>query len=474
MKRISFLLVLLSLVCGLRAAATAEKPNIIVILSDDVGLGDIGCFGGHYKTPNIDELASGGTKFTRCYSTPLCGPSRCEMLSGRYPFRTGMVSNRSTDAIKPKNEVMIPSVLKKAGYVTASIGKWSQLPLQPGDFGFDEYFRFPASGRYWRQQTATYNVNGQQKDLPENVYLPELMHDFLIDFITRHKDQPFYVHYPMSHIHGPIVRTPDSKDPSADRPQLYADNVAYMDKLVGKLMAELDRLKLREKTMVIFVGDNGTASFAKDWSPVEGKSISGAKGSMLEGGSRVPMIVNWPGTTPAGKVKDDLIDFSDYLPTLTEIAGAELPKGVTIDGHSFAAQARGEKGEPRDWVYVELNGKRYVRDDRWKLDGRGRLFDLKNAPFEEIETSADASSDAAAAKKKLQSILDKLAAEGSPGKATPGAPQAPDTMEGESPATAPAATSASTSNEPDRATRRERRQQRRARRQQRTQATQPA
>jgi arylsulfatase A-like enzyme len=130
-------------------AQAVEKPNIIFILSDDVGLGHIGCFGGDtFKTPNIDALAAGGTRFERCYSTPLCGPSRAQILTGRYPFRTGMISNSSGGAMKPANEVMIPTVLKKAGYVTASVGKWNQLPLQPGDWGFDEYLRFPGSGRY--------------------------------------------------------------------------------------------------------------------------------------------------------------------------------------------------------------------------------------------------------------------------------------------------------------------------------------
>ena len=278
------------------------------------------------------------------------------------------------------------------------------MPLGPGEWGFDEYLVFPGSGRYWRDQTAFYTHNGQRKDLPEGKYLPDLMHDFVVDFITRQKEKPFFVYYSMSHVHGPIVRTPDTK--AGD--DLYADNIAYMDKLVGKLIAELDRLKLREKTLVLFAGDNGTARFGAAKSTLAGRRIHGQKASMLEGGSRVPLIANWPGTTPPGKVNRDLTDFSDFLPTFAELGGAKLPEGKTIDGHSFAAQIKGEKGQPREWVYVELNGRSYVRNARWKLTNGGEMFDLKDAPFNEIPVPNDTTdAEAVAARKTLQEILDK-------------------------------------------------------------------
>jgi len=386
--------------------APASRPNIILILSDDVGLGDIHCCGGPFRTPNIDKLATGGTRFTYCYSTPLCGPSRCQLLTGRYPFRTGLNSNQSHNAVDPSREVMIPSVLKKAGYATASVGKWGQICLGPGEWGFDEYLVFPGSGRYWRDQTTHYTVNGEQRNLPEGKYLPDIMHQFIVDFIARHKDQPFFLYYPMSHVHGPIVPTPDSK-PGATNDQLYCDNVEYMDKLVGRLIEELDRQRLREKTLVLFTGDNGTARFGVQASTVDGRPISGMKATMLEGGSRVPLVVNWPGATPAGKLNHDLTDFSDFFATLAELAGAKLPEGATLDSHSFAPQIRGEKGSPREWLYVELNGKSYVRDARFKLTGGGELFDLSEAPFKEIPVAKDtADGAAAAARKKLQAVLD--------------------------------------------------------------------
>lgn len=392
---------------GLRAAEPASKPNIILIMTDDVGIGDIGCYGGPFQTPRIDVLAKGGLRFEYCYSTPLCGPSRCQTLTGRYPFRTGLISNQSEAALRDHHEIMMPTVMKQAGYVTACVGKWGQLPYGPGEWGFDEYLSFHGSGRYTSAQVKQYQENGEWKKLAPGEYLPDLMHQFIVRFLERHKDQPFLLYYPMSHIHGPIVATPDSQK-GAGKNQLYADNIEYMDKLVGKLVDELDRLKLRDKTVILFTGDNGTAHFGAP-AKINGQTIHGMKASMLEGGSRVPLIVNYPGTTPAGKVSPDLTDFSDFLGTFAALGGAKLPDGVTIDSHSFAPQIKGEKGAPRDWVYVELNGKSYVRDARYKLTNAGELFDLKDAPFKETFVPAN-STDATvlAERNKLQGILDQL------------------------------------------------------------------
>jgi arylsulfatase A len=389
------------------ASAKPSHPNIIFILADDLGLGNVSCYGAdNFKTPRIDALAKGGMRFEYSYAAPLCGPSRCAILTGRYAFHTGMTGNDSGPRIKPENEFMMPKLLKPLGYATASVGKWSQLPLQPSDFGFDEYLRFTGSGIYWNTQDKgkKYVVNGTEKTLRNGEYMPDLLHEFAVDFISRHRDQPFYLYYPMSHVHTQILRTPDSAPQSKD---FYGDNIAYMDKLVGKLVDELERLKLREKTLIIFVGDNGTAKGSAERSTVNGKNISGQKGSMLEGGSRVPMIANWPGTVPSGKVNHDLTDFSDFYPTLAELAGAKLPDGVTIDGKSFAPQLRGKKGHPREWIFVELGRHWYVRDARFKLTQDGELFDLQNAPFEEKRvTTGDKQS--IASNKRLQAVLDQL------------------------------------------------------------------
>jgi arylsulfatase A len=192
-----------------------------------------------------------------------------------------------------------------------------------------------------------------------------------------------------------------------------------MDKLVGELVDELDRLHLREKTLVLFTGDNGTARFAQNIATVDGQLVSGTKGLLSEGGSRVPLVANWLGTTPSGVVNHDLVDFSDFFDTLVELGGATLPAGVKLDSHSFASQIQGGKGIPRDWVYVELNGQSYVRDARYKLTDTGELFDMKNAPFTETLVPADTKDpEAIAAQSRLQAVLDTHPA-ATPKKAAP-------------------------------------------------------
>jgi arylsulfatase A len=388
-----------------------SKPNIIFILSDDLGADILSCFGSdQYKTPNLDALAAGGMKFTHTYAAPLCGPSRALILTGRYAFRTGAVNQDKTGEFTPEQETMMPKILKPEGYAAAMIGKWGQLPLMPSDFGFDEYLTFKGSGIYWNTQPKgkEYTLNGKQVALKDKEYMPDLLHQLVVDFITRNQDKPFYLYYSMSHIHGDILPTPDSKEGASDK-ELYADNIVYHDKLIGQLITELEKRKLREKTLIVYVGDNGTAKGGAAISTVNGKKIYGSKGSMLEGGSLVPMIVNWPGTTPAGQVCPDMIDFSDYVPTFAAVAGAKFPENVIIDGHSFLPQIKGEKGTPRDWAYVQLARMWYVRSINWKLNEKGELYDMSGAPFEEKLVPADTTDPVAQAERvKLQAALDKL------------------------------------------------------------------
>ena len=391
--------------------APARKPNIILILADDLGPGNIGAYGAdNFKTPNIDALAKSGTLYERCFSAPVCGPSRALLMTGRYGFRTGMTGNdkESSKIMAEGADVMIPRVLKPEGYASAHVGKWSQVPGEPGDWGFDEALRFKASGDYWNTQDRAkeYTLNGKSVPLADGVYLPDKMHDFASDFISRHKDKPFFLYYAMSHVHTDILRTPDSAPDSQD---FFMDNINYMDKLVGKLVAEVDRLNLRENTIIIFLGDNGVHPGEADRSTIRGRRLSGSKGVMLEGGSLVPCILSWPGTIPAGKTCTDLVDFSDFLPTLSEIAGGKLPEGVTIDGKSFASTLKGGKGTPREWIFVQLGRKWYARESKWKLNQAGELFDMKDAPFEETLVAADSTDpEAMAARSRLQTVLTQL------------------------------------------------------------------
>jgi arylsulfatase A len=407
-NRLLVVLVLVAFAC-LSAAAQTTRPNIIFILADDYGVGEVGAYGAdNYKTPNIDALAKGGTRYTRAYTPSLCGPSRATILTGRYLFRTGATNQDATGRFTPEAETMMPKILKGAGYVSAAVGKWGQLPLGPAEFGFDEYLKFKGSGTYWNTQDRgkTYLVNGKQTELRDKEYLPDLMHKFVTDFITKNHDKPFYLYYSLSHVHSEILPTPDSAPDSKD---IYADNVTYMDKLVSKLIAELDRQKLREKTLIVFFGDNGTANPRANRATIGGRRLDGAKGSMQEGGNLEPLIVNWPGVTPAGKVRADLIDSSDFVPTFAELAGAKLPEKKIIDGRSFAASIRGEQKQARQWVFLQLANKWYTREAGWKLTQAGELFDMSDAPFSEKLVAADTKDAAAiAARKRLQAALDQL------------------------------------------------------------------
>lgn len=390
-------------------AASASRPNIIFILADDLGIGNVSSYGAdHYQTPNIDRLAADGLRFTHCYTAPLCGPSRALILTGRYAFRTGATNQDATGQMKPEVETFLPTYLRPAGYVTASIGKWGQLPLGPREFGFDDEFRFRGSGVYWNagKQAEKYWVNGEEKKLGDREYMPDLMHEHLVQFITQHREQPFYVYYSMSQVHGELQRTPDSGLHPDD---LMADNCAYMDKLVGKLVGELDRLKLRERTLLVFMGDNGTGQKQAERSTIGGRRLSGQKGSMLECGSLVPFIANWPGTVPKGKTCADLLDASDLVPTFAALAGATLPAGKVLDGRSFAPQLRGEPGRPREHVFMQLAREWWVREAGWKLNQAGELFDMSDAPFAEKPVAPSADRDASkAARARLTAVLATL------------------------------------------------------------------
>ncbi|MBI3882555.1 MAG: sulfatase-like hydrolase/transferase [Verrucomicrobia bacterium] len=426
-------------------AAPRTKPNIVFILADDLGFAEIGANGAdHYQTPNIDSLAKTGIRFNHFYTAPLCGPSRALILLGRYAFRSGAVTQDACASIiraGEKAEVMIPPVLKKAGYTTAMIGKWGQL-LPSGDaaeWGFDHMLSFKASGVYWNKAAAAswvktygldgdkfgeggvranpgpYNIDAKKLMLADHEYIPDLMHQDAMAFINENKDRPFFLYYSMSHVHSQILPTPDSTPPSpgldaaARYAQVYNDNIAYMDKLVGKLLAELDRLKLRDNTVVFFMGDNGTAKAASDLATIGGRRLIGQKGGMEEGGGLVPFIINWRGVTPAGRLSENFTDASDLLPTFAEIAGAPLPENRIIDGKSLLPQIKGETKSPRTWAFTQLGENFHMREAGWKLNQAGQLFDMKNAPFEEIPVPADSKDGAAmAARQRLSAALVEL------------------------------------------------------------------
>jgi arylsulfatase A len=423
----------------------ATKPNIVFILADDLGYAEISANGAdHYKTPHIDALAQGGVRFSHFYTAPLCGPSRALILTGRYGFRSGAVTQDACGTMVrtgEKAEIMAPVVLKKAGYTTAMIGKWGQI-LPAGDaaeWGFDHVMSFKASGIYWNKAAAgvwvqkyqlkgdkdgeggvrakpgPYHIDGKQLTLSDSEYMPDLLHADAVSFVNANKEKPFFLYYSMSHVHSQILPTPDSAPPdlstdaAARELQLYSDNISYMDKLVGKLVAELDRLKLRENTVIFFMGDNGTGKAHAERATIGGRRMVGQKGGMEEGGGHVPFIVSWPGVTPAGRQDANFTDASDLLPTFAEIAGAPLPEKRVIDGQSLLPQIKGNSAAEHNWAFTQLGGHWHVREAGWKLDETGQLFDMRNAPFEEIPVPADTQdTEAQSSRQRLTKILAQL------------------------------------------------------------------
>jgi len=397
---------------SLRAAggtSALRPPNIIVILADDLGAECLSSYGStSYKTPHLDALAESGIRFMNCYATPLCSPSRVQLMTGRYGFRTGWTNmiergaGATRDFFDPTKERTFGHVLKAAGYATAQAGKWQlcrfqEHPDHVKECGFDESCSWTwlydgrRTDRYW---TPSIWQNGKLRENVNDKYGEDVFCDFLIDFITRHRAEPFFIYYPMVLVHDPFEPTPDElKTGSDDRKERKADvshfpaMVAYMDKTVGRLIAALDKLKLRENTLVLFTGDNGTPR--QITSQLGDNAIPGGKGMVTHVGSHVPLIASWPGTIPAGRVLDDLIDFTDVLPTLADVAGDDLSRGVAMDGRSFLPQLRGGTGQPREWVYVQLGNASFVRDQRWLLHNDGRFYDIKSDPFERKDLSAE-------------------------------------------------------------------------------------
>jgi arylsulfatase A len=399
-----------------------ESPNIVLIMADDVGCEILGCYGGtSYKTPNIDNLAETGIRFTHCYSTPLCSPSRVTIMTGRYTFRT-----TEKWGFIPPSENTFGHILKSAGYATALAGKWQMCllntdPMHVMKMGFDENccFGWHEGSRYYQPHIWQ---NGKILNDVADRFGPDVYCEFLIDFITKNKDRPFLAYYPMAVAHEITndLETPPPTGPDG-RYQSYQELIEYMDILVGRIIKALERLELRDNTLILFTTDNGTprefitrfenGNYIKE--PIISKkgdeSVRGGKGRLTDAGTHVPLIANWSGVSPAGKVCDDLIDFSDFMPTLAELARAQIPQNITIDGTSFAAQLQGKTARPREWIYTQWEGKSWIRTKRWKLYSSGLLYDMTNDPSESFAIKpSDDTEESAQIREKLQTVLTNL------------------------------------------------------------------
>ena len=376
----------------LSAAEKPVRPNIILILADDLGAKELSCYGSkRHATPNLDRMAAEGLRFETFYATPLCTPTRVALMTGQYGFHNGYLGMQNP-AFRPApgspkyeigNHFTHADLLKSAGYATAQAGKWQlsgKLPTLVNDCGFDEYRmwaydenlppgvhhpggekgRDGKASRYWHPSIVE---NGKYLPTKPTDFGPDLFNDFVIDFARRHKEKPFFVYYTSVLTHTPRVETPDPAKPGARWPAGLKSNLEYLDHLMGRLFAALKTEGLDRNTLVIFIGDNGTGG--------EGK------GTVTELGVRVPCIIRGPGVKP-GVVTRGLGDLTDILPTLAEVSGATLPKDRPFDGRSLAPLLRGETNKHRDWIYSHLDDGRLLRDSRWLMQidmgGKGEKF----------------------------------------------------------------------------------------------------
>ena len=370
------------LISGLAALPLfAEKPNFLFILADDLGIECIRAYGGQsYKTPHIDELTDTGLTFDHAYSTPKCSPSRVTLLTGRYTFRTTNVWGHI-----PREEISVANLLRDEGYATAIAGKWQlgRIVDEPDileHFGFEKYciWGWHEGPRYWKPLIWQ---NGKIRDDVKERYGPEVYTEFLIDFMEQHQDKPFLAYFPMCLPHLPKKNEPKGPD---GQWETFGEMISQVDRMVGQLTHALDRLKLREKTLVIFTSDNGSPTNVT--SIRNGKSIKGGKAKLNNAGTHVPLIAHWPGTVQSGR-HDALIDFSDLLPTFVKLAGGQIPSDRIIDGHSFAWAITGQKGNSRDWIYTEWSGRSWIRTREWKLYDNRIMYDMKNDPEEKSALS---------------------------------------------------------------------------------------
>jgi len=401
----------------------SKKPNIVLIMADDLGYECLSCYGSQsYKTPVLDELARTGMKFEHCYSQPLCTPSRVKIMTGQYNFR-----NYVNFGVLDPSQKTFGHLLQGCGYATCVVGKWQLYGSVnqsagvrgtgslPDRAGFDEHCLWQIMKRGSRYKDPLMIRNGKPVEDFRGKYGPDMSCDYALDFIDRHKAGPFFLYFPMVLVHDPFVPTPDSEDWSQknhkNSTKYFTDMVSYMDKIAGRIVDKLEALGLREKTLFIFTGDNGTHRSIKSKMP-DG-IIQGDKGNTTDAGTRVPLIANWPGVIPAGKVCGDLVDFSDFMPTLAETAGTKIPADMKVDGQSFLPQLRGKRGNPREWIFCHYDprwGKRpkrrFVRDKRWKFYANGDLYDVRADALEKNPNPTGR--EANAARKRLQKVLDSI------------------------------------------------------------------
>ena len=405
---------------------STKKPNIVLVFADDLGIEALNAYGGHRnKTPHLDRLAKDGMLFTHCFANPACSPSRAELLTGTYPVHNGIqhVLGKWEDQkyLDPKKFNSFANQLKKAGYATAVAGKWNLSWLARNNtvnaFGFDEHCLWQMYDQKGVKRSRFYQpyfrINGSiEEESIADRFGPDVLANFIIDFMRRKQDEPFLIYYPALLVHTPYIRVPGNPkvnalpdDQQKNGTECFPEMVEYLDKNVGRLMNTVDELSIAKNTVFIFCADNGThGPVTSVWGDNRTK-IKGGKMTMTDRGSRVPLLVSWPGKIKSGSQCDDLVELADFLPTFLELASAPEPK-QSIDGTSFLPQLLGKKGSPKEWVHIEYIKNRQIRNKEWTYTNKGDL--IKVNYLGEPENRPERTTDHLKTRKEMKRTLDLI------------------------------------------------------------------
>lgn len=408
------ILILLFFSCNEKEKFFDQRPNILLIMLDDLGKEWISGFGAsEIKTPAIDKLISTGISFKNAYSMPQCTPTRVTLLTGQYPWRHGWVNHFDVPRwghgvrFDPNLNPSFPKMLRNAGYSTCAAGKWqiNDFRLEPDAMvkaGFDEYCMWTggeggniklSENRYWDPYIHTKSGSKVYK----NKFGEDVFTDFIIDFMKKNKDKPMMIYYPMCLPHGPLTSTP--LEPNAPNSEQHKSMVRYADHILNVLVKALDQIGIRENTIIIWTTDNGTSG--NIIGDLNGKRVRGGKSMLSENGVNAPFIINAPGIVPEGITSDALIDFSDLLPTLCDLAQTSPDKEYEYDGISFAPEIYGlENKSKRDWIMALGSNPAKIKNGRIKnaFDFRDRVvrdknfkayIDTLNKIYEIIELKSD-------------------------------------------------------------------------------------
>jgi arylsulfatase A-like enzyme len=397
-----------AIVCA--ASAAVDKPNVVVIFVDDMGYGDAGCYGGtQIKTPSIDRLAASGIRFTDGYvASSVCGPSRVGILTGAYTQRLGVYWNPcSTRAEIPSDYLILPEMMRSAGYATGVVGKWN---ITRDVHASADYVRDPMvwGGNYWPNEGNIYPGvgGGWGDDKQQGIWGPrEAGEEYLTDRLTQHavnfiaesKDRPFFLYLAYNAPHSPLQAqqkfADELKHIESEPMRLYAAMVMAMDAGVGRVLDTLEEYGLDEQTLVVFLSDNGPAKggfkgYKKEWPRhLLGSTggLRGNKGTLYEGGIRVPFIMSWPGRLEAGAVFEHPVISLDLFPTLAALAGAKELPNPHVDGIDLMPILRGRAEPEKRTLFWASYTEKVIREGDWKLlqsKAGMELFNLRIDPME--------------------------------------------------------------------------------------------